>query len=241
VGIAPFIATGLTLTRQRGLAGPGPPARWEELSTNLALLLAASVLMQVLVNGGPLVVQAVVAPSEGAATSSFLAGLLVARVPLFLFQAVQASLLPNLAVLHATGRQTEASSALARIALVVIALGIGMTVACAALGPVVVQLVFGPDFDLSSTDMALLAAGSALVMLGLALAQALVAGGRHGLAALGWLAGVVAFVLVVVVVDSGVLLRVELAYALGALAAAASMSGLVWVATNRPPNSVGPR
>jgi len=231
VGLAPFFGTAAAVVRERAhrLVTPGPPARWAELSANLALLLAGSLLAQTLVNAGPLVVQGLVDPGDEATTSSFLVGLLVARVPLYFFQAVQASLLPNLSQLQTAGKRSEASRALARLVVVVILLGTAMTMGCAALGPWVVRLVFGEDFVLSGLDMALLAAGSALVMLALGLAQALVALHRHREVALAWLVGVTVFA-VAVLVGSGVLLRVEIAYVLGAAVAAGGMTLFVWIA-----------
>ena len=49
-----------------------------------------------LINGGVIAVELLATPAQEAAAGIFLSGLLIARVPLFLFQAVLAGLLPKL-------------------------------------------------------------------------------------------------------------------------------------------------
>ena len=58
---------------------------------------------QLLANAGPLIVQVLAPPAEQALTGKFLAALVIARVPVFLFAAVQAVLLPGLAGLVGAG------------------------------------------------------------------------------------------------------------------------------------------
>ena len=61
------------------------------------------------------------------------------------------------------------------------------------LGPWAIELVYGAD--LTGRTLAMLALGSALYMVALALAQAVIALKGHALVALGWGAGVVVFLL----------------------------------------------
>ena len=56
--------------------------------------------------------------------TQFSFGVLLARIPLFLFQAVQAALLPGLSRLAARGELVEFRAGLARLAYLVIAVGV---------------------------------------------------------------------------------------------------------------------
>jgi membrane protein implicated in regulation of membrane protease activity len=65
-------------------------------------------------------------------------------------------------------------------------------------------------------------------MLALTLGQALIALEHHGRYAFAWVAGVIAFVITVVIGGSDVLLRAELAYVIGSIAALIAMTALLW-------------
>lgn len=226
VGLAPYAASGIALFGRSGLTGPGPPAPWGELSSSLGYLLAGSLLAQTLVNAGPLATQALAGHGEGGAAGRFLAGLVLARVPLFLFQAVQAALLPNLSGLHGAGRHAEFRRGLRRLMVAVGAIGALATIGAAVLGPWAVRLLFGDDFRLAHRDMFFLALGSAVFMAALALAQALLALGGQRRAVLGWLSGVGAFALALLI-HTSLLLRVEIAYLAGTAAAALCVVALL--------------
>jgi O-antigen/teichoic acid export membrane protein len=86
----------------------------------------------------------------------------------------------------------------------------------------------GSDFQLGVRDMALLALGSSIYMLALTLGQALIALEHHGRFALGWVVGVVVFLVAVIVGGGDVLLRAELAYVIGSLVALVTMTALLW-------------
>ena len=66
------------------------------------------------------------------------------------------------------------------------------------------------DAELSRRTMAMLALGSALYMLGLAIAQAVIALHGHALVALGWTVGMVAFVVSTWLISGELFRRVEL-------------------------------
>jgi hypothetical protein len=85
--------------------------------------------------------------------------------------------------------------------------------------------VFGPDFTLTSKDLALLAASSTALMAAQALGQGLIARSAYRGVVAGWLAGVVAFFVVVFAVQP-LLLRVELGILVGGLAAAVVLGAL---------------
>jgi len=226
LGLAPFAATALALRRERDLVTPGPNAPWAELSTALGFLLAGSVLAQLLVNAGVLAVQVLAEPDQKAVAGRFLNGLIIARVPLFMFQAVQAALLPKLAGLAGAGRHAEFRIGLKRLLTVVVAIGVAGTLGAFALGPQVVNILFGAGFELSRTDLGYLAGASAAYMLALALAQALIALSAYAKVVVGWAVGIITFV-VVTATQHGLLARCERGFLAGSAAAAVVMGALV--------------
>ncbi|MEW6471822.1 MAG: hypothetical protein AB1679_06105 [Actinomycetota bacterium] len=226
VGLAPVVATLIGAGRERGLVTPGPDAPWSELSSALGYLLAGSVMAQLLVNAGVFAVQILADAEEkgpGGVAGRFLNGLIIARVPLFMFQAVQASLLPKLAHLAGAGRHEDFRTGLKRLLAVVVGIGVLATVTAFAIGPFVVTTLFGEEFRLSHTDLGYLAAGSAIYMLALALAQALIALANYSRVVLGWASGLVAFV-AVTAVGQELLPRVERGFLAGSIAAAVVMA-----------------
>lgn len=222
VGVAPFLAVFLALRGEHDLASEGPDAPWHELSAALGSLLAASVFAAFIVNAGTLAVTVLASPNEQHEAGIFLVGLTIARIPLFLYQAVQAALLPHLAALAGAGRFSEFRGRLGRLLGMVAAIGLAGTLVAFAIGPPVIRLLFGPDFDLSRRDLALLAAGSATIMLAAALGQSLIALSSQRRVAVGWFLGVVAF-LAIVTAGNDLFLRVELGILGGALVAAVAM------------------
>jgi O-antigen/teichoic acid export membrane protein len=226
IGLAPIVATLIGVRRERNLITPGPDAPWSELSSALGYLLAGSVMAQLLVNAGVFAVQILATPDQrgpGGVAGRFLNGLIIARVPLFMFQAVQAALLPKLAHLAGAGRHDDFRTGLKRLLAVVVGIGSLATVTAFAIGPFVVTTLFGKGFELSHTDLAYLAGASAIYMLALALAQALIALANYSRVVLGWGAGLVAFVGVTAIGEE-LLPRVEHGFLAGSVAAALVMA-----------------
>lgn len=219
IGLAPVASLAVVLPRQRGgLLEPGPEAPWSELSEALGWLLLGAVLAQGFVNASVPLVKILARPSEAAIAGQFQAGLIISRVPLFLFQAVQASLLPKLAGLAATGRLTDFRTGLRRLVAVVVAIGLLATVGGFALGPLVLRVFFGGDFNrLGNADIGYLALASAAFMLSTALSQALIALKGHAKVAAGWACAIAVLALVTWRSSHDLLLRVELGLAVGAL------------------------
>ncbi len=226
LGAAPLVATVVAMRGQRGLAGPGPDPETHELSVALGWLLAGSVLAQSLVNAGPVAVKLLATDAEKAVAGTFLAGLIVARVPLFLFQALQASALPKLSRLAAAGEPHDFQHALRRLLLLVGALGLAGTCGALAIGPWVVTVLFGSEFRLPAGDLTVLAGATAAYMLAMTMAQALIALSGYARVAMGWLTGVVAFA-VVTALGSDLLVRVETGLLAGSVVAAAAMAALL--------------
>ena len=221
----------VALRGQHNLVTPGPDASWSELSAALGWLLFGSAMAQSLPNIPVVAVQLLASPAEEGEVGDFQVGLIVARVPLFLFLAVQAALLPKLSALASAGQIDEFRTGFRRLVLVVIALGGAGTIAAFTIGPWAVQLLFGTEFQLDHRTLGLLALGSALYMLAVAMAQAVIALHGHARQAFVWLLGVVVFVVVVVAMaGSDLFLRAEIGLVAGAGAAAA---GMAWVVAER--------
>jgi O-antigen/teichoic acid export membrane protein len=166
-----------------------------------------------LINAGPLGVNILADSSEAAKVTAFGNGVLLSRVPLFLFQAVQAALLPRLARLAAQGDLREFREGLRRLMIVVVAVGAIGVLGSFAMGPAVLDVVYDGGLDRSTLTM--LAASSAIFMLALATSQAVIALQGHRLVALGWVTGMASFVLVTVVASDDLYWRVEMGLVVG--------------------------
>ncbi len=193
VALAPLVGVGIVLTRGRLHTDPGPEATWAEVTPNLGWLLLGSVFAAGLLNAGPIATTLLATEAENTLVTHFAYGVLLARIPLFMFQAVQAALLPRLSRLAARGELHEFRAGLKRLLMVVFAVGVVGTTGAFILGPWVIDLVY--DADLSGRTLAMLALGSACYMVALALAQAVIALKGHAFVAIGWACGVGAFLL----------------------------------------------
>ena len=225
VVVASFAAVAAAIAGQRGLNAPGPPSASTEVTAALGSLLLASLATQFMFNGGTVVVQLLAPPGERRAAGTFLNGRVLAFIPLFLFQAVTAALLPRLSALHSSDAQSEFRRTLVRLLLLVGVLGALSISGAFALGPLALRLVFGPAFRLTRVDLAILAAGCTALMTAQALGQGLIARCRFGAVVAGWMCGVAVFFGLVFALHP-LLLRVEVALAGGGLAAAVVLGAL---------------
>ena len=187
----------------------GPPASWSEITPNLGWLLGGSIFAAALVNAGPITVALLGDSAPAKQVTLFGNAVLLSRVPLFLFQAVQAALLPRLTRLAARQAINEFRSGLYQLVVLVIGVGVLGTIGAFAIGPNVLDLVYGGGID--RRTITLLALASAIYMLALALAQAVIALNGHKHVALGWSLAFVAYVLTVWQASDDLFLRVEIA------------------------------
>lgn len=207
--LGPFAGALVALRGQRHLLEPGPEAPWAELSSNLGWLLLGIGSVAFVLNSGTLAVEVLAGPDDRQAAGVFLNGLNIGRLPLFLFQAVLAALLPKLSHQLGRGAFREFSSAMRRLLLALLAFGAAATVAAAIVGPPLIDLVFGSEEVLGSLDLALIAAFASLFMISGALIQALIAMNDHARMAVGSVLSVVVL-LVVIALGNDLYLRVEL-------------------------------
>lgn len=226
IGIAPLFAVAAVAKQAIPIAHePGPPAPWSELTPSLGALLAGSVLSQGLMNAAMIAAQLLKEEGQDAEVKKLFNGVIVARVPLFLFQAVQAALLPRLSALASARHFHEFRRSFGTLLLAVSAIGVAGTLGGYGLGPFVVRKAF--NVELGHLDVGILALGTAFFIVAMSVAQAMIALKGQNAVALGWLAGMVAFV-VVTALGNDLLLRIELA-ALVASITSATVLGLAFV------------
>ena len=218
IALPPVVAVLVATRGQRAVLAPGPEAHWSELTPNLGWLVAGSVLAAVLVNGGPVAAGLLKTKDQSALVSHFTYAVIITRIPLFLFQAVQAALLPKLAQLAARGALEEFRTGFRKLVQVVAVVGALGVAGALVVGTRAVK-IFSAEAVLSRRTVGLLALASALYMLGLAMAQALIALHGHARVALGWAVSVLVFVVVAALWGHDLLLRVEMGLVLGSTAA----------------------
>jgi O-antigen/teichoic acid export membrane protein len=186
-------------------------------------LFVGSAFAATIVNGAPVALKAISTAADRAAVSRFTASLLIARVPLFLFQAIQVALLPKLSAMAAAGKHADFTSRLLRLLAFVTAIGLGSTVVASTFGPAIIRTVFGLGFAMKAGDLALLGLSSTLYMVALAFAQALIAYRNQRLTAVAWGLGCGVFGLALLA-PTDVLFRVERSLLLGTAVAAVAMA-----------------
>jgi O-antigen/teichoic acid export membrane protein len=210
-----------------------PSAREPQFTLARGTGFAAGVLVimlceQTFLNAGPLLIEATEEGARGAALAGIVFNvLLIARAPLQLFQAVQTSILPHLTRLRAGG-ETDPFRRSVNLTLFAIA----AFAACVALvmliaGPLIMDLLFGGEFDYERGGLVLVALGMGLYLVAATLNQALLAHGRAAQASVSWALAALAFVLFLLLADfDDRVLQVELAFAGAAAALSASLYAL---------------
>ena len=219
IALSPLVGIGYVASKGQLVTSDGPEATWKEVTPNLGWLLLGSVFAAALLNAGPVLVNILSddTPAAEEMVTEFGYGVLLARIPLFMFQAVQAALLPRLSRLAASGNFAEFRNGLRRLLILVIGVGIVGSLSALAIGPFVLEKVY--DADLDGVTLAILAAGSGCYMVALALAQAVIALKGHKLVALGWVTGAVALAIGVWVGSDDVFRRVEIGVLASSIAA----------------------
>jgi O-antigen/teichoic acid export membrane protein len=206
VGIPPLVALAIAFWGRKSVFVDGPEAPWGEVTRNLGWLLVGSIGAAFIVNAGPIVANLLATEADSAKSATwsvgtdpekwtskveaFSSGVLIARVPLFLFQAIQAALLPKLARLAARGAFDEFRSGFRKLMVIVGVVIVAGTVGAALAGPFVLRIAF--KARLTAGDLGLLAFGAGVYMAAIATAQALIALRGHRRVALGWIVGLAA-------------------------------------------------
>lgn len=159
---------------------------------------AAAVLLimfseQILLNSGVLFARV----DEGAAGAGFIFNvLMVARAPVVLFAAVAATLLPHLTRLRSRGDEASgdafAQSIRATITVIVTFAALA-AIGLVAIGPDVMQIAFGDNFDYDRAGLVIVAVGMGFYLSAATLNQAALAQGQVRRAAACWVSCAAAF------------------------------------------------
>lgn len=157
--------------------------------TAMSSLVASSTASQVLANLGPVAMAWMATASQQDLSGRFVAAVTVARIPLFLFAAIQAVFLPALAALVAAGAVAEYRATVRRALVATLALGVLGVAGIAVLGQWVMRLIYGAEFTIGDLTLVLVALSGALFMLAQVFAQALLAHHRERTTAIGWTLG----------------------------------------------------
>jgi O-antigen/teichoic acid export membrane protein len=209
IGVSPIVGVIAVGLSGKLRVDDGPEATWSEVTPNLGWLLMGSLFAAALVNAGPITVDILGSSEPAEVVTRFGNAVIFARVPLFLFGAVQAALLPRLAKLAAQRKLSEFSRGFRQLMILVCGVGVVGTIGAFLVGPQVLDLVYQGGID--RRTMTLLALASAMYMVGLATAQAVIALRGHAVVAWGWSVSFISFVLIAWLSSNDLYLRVELA------------------------------
>ncbi len=212
-----------------------PWTRWSPIDRGLLvefrravlLLVGTSLCAQILVNAGPILIQAL-ADTPGLA-GAFQASSTLARIPLAMITPIQAMLVGPLAAMAIAGDHAAVVRLMRRVSAAAIVAALAGAVVGWLLGPWIVDLIFGSGRALSGPDIALLVAGVVVHVALIILTQAVIAMGHHRAAFLTWLIALVSATIVFLMVNAlaGPVLGVELGFGVGSLVGAAVAFGLV--------------
>jgi O-antigen/teichoic acid export membrane protein len=219
IGLGPVLGL---LAAPRGLDRLAAAPASGRAGAFLAPYVGASAASQVLIAGAPL---AVAALGAGPATISIVfVTFTLFRAPVTIVYLLQGRLLNAVVRLQLAG----ATDRLARTRRRILTAGLAAIASAGAVawlvGPEVVGLLYGDEFRPDRTVAALAATGVAGAALAQLLGQLLVAEGRTAALALRWTAGLAVAAVLLVVTPSRPAVAVGIAFAAGAVTAAAGMA-----------------
>ncbi len=223
-------AAALVAARPLAVRVGGDPPDWRPLLTSLGFLLLTSLTSLTLMNLSTVAVEVLSGPAEEAAAGVFLSALVIARIPLFLFQAVQAVVLPRLSARAAEGDADGFTRDVRQLGLVIAGATAVAVAGSFVAGSLVVRVLFGDEFDrIGGWDMGMLTLASMLMTATLTLNQAQIALRRQHQSWWPWAAGLVVFVVALANSGAELLPRVE-----GAMVASAAATVVVvaWLLRN---------
>jgi O-antigen/teichoic acid export membrane protein len=212
-----------------------PPPDWGRLLSSLGFLLLTSFLSALAINIGTLAIEVIGSRVDADKAGIFLSGLVIARIPLFMFQAIQAIVLPRLSRLAALNDLGGFRADLRRLSTLMVGTTVVAVLGSAVLGPIAVKILFGPEFALlGALDMGLLTLASMLMTCALTLNQAQIA--LHHQRQTGWPWGVAtaAFLAVTATNGADLFLRVELGMVAAGLTALVLVSALLALELRHP-------
>lgn len=193
----------------------------------LGVLVATSLCAQVLVNAGPILIQASSA-GDGLA-GAFQASSMLARVPLAIITPIQAMLVGPIAARVLAGQSSALRGMMRSVAVAAVMIAAAGAFVGWMVGPWLVDLIFGPGRALPAQDIAILIAGVVVHVALIVLTQAVIAAGRHRSALVSWACavGAAGLVFAALVTAAGPVLAVELGFGVGSLVGAAITYGML--------------
>jgi O-antigen/teichoic acid export membrane protein len=236
-GLSPWLTLAVTLPGWRLRPDDREPGEPTPLTRPLALLVLSALAAQLLINAGPLVVQLLATEEERDLAGVYLAVLVVVRIPVFLFSAVQPGYLRALAEHVGHGEQTEFARLVRRVLVPVAGATALLCVAATAAAPPVVSWLFDFDQELSRSTCLLLTLAVGLFLVAVVLAQALLALGHHLWVTTGWLLGLVGLA-AGTAASADVVTRATVGLLAGAVAATVSLAVLLQRERSRWPADV---
>lgn len=219
--VAPLAASAIGMRSVLADRRGGPAPVWRDVVTGLGLLTGSTLLAQLMVNAAVVSV-GLLSPSSKALIAALLNAVVLARVPLFAYAAIQASLVSSLSGAAAAGNHAEFRKVLLRTGGIVVLMCTAAGLPTVFLGPWAIRLFFKAQDVLGPVDFLWLSLGTLCYMLATVFGQALLSLGRHQRQLLSWLVGS-AVLVAVTLVPGNIATRVELAYLAGAAVSAAAM------------------
>jgi O-antigen/teichoic acid export membrane protein len=168
---------------------------------------------QVLINGGPLLVMVEGGRGASAAAGVVFAATMLIRIPVYIFQGIAASLLPNLTRLQAHEDTSLFRSTVRRAALVLVGTAVVIVGFAATAGPLAMGAIYGKGFEASHVELALLGLGVGCYLGAATFSQALLALDRGTQAALAWTTSAFCFLGVYSAAPGSELGRIALSFA----------------------------
>lgn len=209
------VAVGRRVLGSLARSGDGTPFR---VGAAVAFAWPAAVIAigdQIVVNGGPLLVMLGGGEDVGKVAGLVFAATMLVRIPVFIFQGLATSLLPNLTRLHAAAEQAFFRRAVLRATAGLAGCAALIVLAVSLVGPQAMQLVYGEEYVTGRLELALLGVGVGCYLATSTFSQALLALDRGRLAAAGWAVSSLVFLAAYVVAPGGALMRVAIAFAVG--------------------------
>jgi O-antigen/teichoic acid export membrane protein len=183
---------------------------------------------QLLVNGAPILVMLEGGDDASRAAGVVFAATMLVRVPVYLFQGLAASLLPNLTRMQATVGHADVRRAVTRTVSLLLAVGAVTVLAGATIGPAAMQVLFGAEFRAGHLELALLGAGVGCYLAAATISQALLALERATRAAVVWIGSAALFVALFVTLPGSELGRVSAAFAVATFGGLLGLGTVLW-------------
>jgi O-antigen/teichoic acid export membrane protein len=140
------------------------------------------------------------------------AATLMVRAPVFVFQGIAASLLPNLTTFQARGDLARVHRATVKTALAMVAFALVLAIGALAAGKGAMGLLYGQAFEAGRVQLTLLALGIGAFLAASTFSQALLARGAASRAAVYWGLAAIVFVALELLLPGTSFNRVAMAF-----------------------------